>query len=1192
VKKIAFCFSLLFALPMFASISQKQAPVATWNTGSQTSCTATLGPTTAGDLIVVWTYWKTSGTNNITVNRVTDSYGNGTGSPTPVYPSAVGPTLQPASNTAAQVFYASNTLSGSGNDAVLVTFSGSVGVASGCVAVEYQGADTMNPLDSVSQAISYGGSPSGTLDSGTVAPANANLLVFGGGNIDNSAAPNPGSLFANVESNSSTNNSSITEQYIPSSPNNVLQRATANYTTLTPMGNWVMQMAVFRAAAWTVASGWSPARTPQVINAAQYPGSDPCVQAQNAEAGNQGTSFDMPIVGGGEASETVCSVSPLSGLTGSGVVTVTNIGEGNNTVLEINSPIVFLPGQTLQALPQHAGDSSGVMIAASSTFMTNYSSPRTFTNTGGTPPFTITNEGSTPGCYRLTYAASAVNYLYVIRGTEPDIQFSGFANPLWNGNFRAIAGNGAEMSGDTWGDPFCVQTGKSHAEGPNTTSFAFFNAAAAEAGLTGCTGSGSSACGSTAQIQGITYLVYLGPSPTTTVPGDGMGGTCGAGTGSGGADDQYCAITLLGQAGSGTPVAAGAVLKNIGLLANGYAGVGGVASIYGQEGSGWINDSTAIARVPGPTGAVWSAGYNAKFSSQGSSSQNFYTFQGVEDYCNDNKTGQLCYSASEGGKYTFTGISVNGSGMYYGGTISGGANNAFAGYYFTTSGFMNGANNQICLVGSSTATSFTVLPDGNPTHPCTIGTTMEMNDGTAVGVLGMHVGFICNDDWSRTCIDNLTANYAALYSEGGNKSPAIWINGISKPPNSSAGSGSAGPVLVGRIHGQSFQELALIGDQEPTKDVSIASLQGNATGFKYGAIISCNFNGGATCPATNLTTPSGPGNTTSDIAISNVNGGPNAEIWDQFENPTPGPLADCPLNNNTTPGCWTDSAILDWKMHNCTYGDGGCNGTGLSITSTSTQFPRGMPSGSNACTLTGMNLYGNATNTGFVENTANSVLYCSAGSAVLNLGNSLVRVNDATPYQFSNSSSASGAVDTGVSRDAPAVLDVGNGTQGDRSAFLRSGNTVRVASNFTTAANTNLQTIAGLSWTFPATGTMVFSFTCDLTYQQATGNAVVAFGIQAATNPPTNIFATGTQEITATSPATYVSGSLPTLTTTMPTNIVSGMPGATTVNYTVHLGGTIENPASTANAINIMVSTATAGDAVTVLRGSQCAFTP
>lgn len=155
-----------------------------------------------------------------------------------------------------------------------------------------------------------------------------------------------------------------------------------------------------------------------------------------------------------------------------------------------------------------------------------------------------------------------------------------------------------------------------------------------------------------------------------------------------------------------------------------------------------------------------------------------------------------------------------------------------------------------------------------------------------------------------------------------------------------------------------------------------------------------------------------------------------------------------------------------------------------------------------------------------------------------------------------------------------------------KTGFIQSGNTVRIASDFTTAANTNLQTITGLTWTVPAIASS-YSFHCSLSYSQGTAAAAVSFGIQAATNAPTNIFANGAQQITVGPPATEVNGTLATLSTTTATTIVSGTPGATATNYVVMLDGTIENPAL-ANTFNIMVATATSADAVTVKRGSYC----
>jgi hypothetical protein len=258
---------VFFALPAFATISQRQSPVSQWNSSPQTTCYATLGSGyQSGDLIVVWTYWTSSSSLTASVgDQVTNNS----------YVSAVGPTLQSASSTpiTAQIFYVANTRTHTGTDLVTVTFSGSAST-SGCVFVEYQGADIYYPLDSVSAGYSTSGNQTSLLDSGTAAPANGNLLVFGGGTTDNGTA----SLIINSPFSVVQNHSgSITEQMIVSASmslpqgNNTLQRAQASSTA---SGNWVMQMAVFRDASWTVAGGWNPVRITQVLDATQFPGSD------------------------------------------------------------------------------------------------------------------------------------------------------------------------------------------------------------------------------------------------------------------------------------------------------------------------------------------------------------------------------------------------------------------------------------------------------------------------------------------------------------------------------------------------------------------------------------------------------------------------------------------------------------------------------------------------------------------------------------------------------------------------------------------------------------------------------------------------------------------------------------------------------------------------------------------------------
>jgi hypothetical protein len=256
---------LLAVLPVFGTIAPVQNN-AKWNSGAATTCVVTLTSAPVQyHLLVVWTYWKTSTANTLTAS-VSDSQGNGIGTPA-VFPSAVGPTTQSASDTVAQIFYVvSNGNSGSYQATVLYSGSGP-NVSSGCVVAEYSGTDPNYPLDSVSAGYSTSGNPTSLLDSGTVAPANSNLLLFAGG-VSDSGTANAGTGFTGIQSHNFSSGMAITEQNSSTiTGNNVLQRATvclSDVSCLAPSGNWVMQMAIFRDASWTVSGGWAPARFGQV----------------------------------------------------------------------------------------------------------------------------------------------------------------------------------------------------------------------------------------------------------------------------------------------------------------------------------------------------------------------------------------------------------------------------------------------------------------------------------------------------------------------------------------------------------------------------------------------------------------------------------------------------------------------------------------------------------------------------------------------------------------------------------------------------------------------------------------------------------------------------------------------------------------------------------------------------------------
>lgn len=189
---------------------------------------------------------------------------------------------------------------------------------------------------------------------------------------------------------------------------------------------------------------------------------------------------------------------------------------------------------------------------------------------------------------------------------------------------------------------------------------------------------------------------------------------------------------------------------------------------------------------------------------------------------------------------------------------------------------------------------------------------------------------------------------------------------------------------------------------------------------------------------------------------------------------------------------------------------------------------------------------------------------------------------------WSSATTGTGSFDAGLSRTAVGVLAVGNGTAANKAGFLQSGNSVFVTADFTTSGvGTALENITGLTWTFPATA-LNFSFHCHLGFHQNVATAAVAFGLQDTTNAPANIMATGHEQSNAT---VFNEAVIAGLNTTTATAIVSATPSAITTNWEADIKGTVEHAAS-AHTLNIMTSTATAADTVTVLRGSYCALTP
>lgn len=142
-----------------------------------------------------------------------------------------------------------------------------------------------------------------------------------------------------------------------------------------------------------------------------------------------------------------------------------------------------------------------------------------------------------------------------------------------------------------------------------------------------------------------------------------------------------------------------------------------------------------------------------------------------------------------------------------------------------------------------------------------------------------------------------------------------------------------------------------------------------------------------------------------------------------------------------------------------------------------------------------------------------------------------------------------------------------------------------VTSDFTTANNTNLQAITGLTWTLPVTTALVVPFRCTLFYSQATAAVSSSFGVQTDTVTPTNFQAGGSME---TALGTTAYGDV-TIANTTATAVVTGTPSATATVFNAYVDGLLENPSNASTTtLTIQVKTSVGADAITVKRGSFC----
>lgn len=335
-------------------------------------------------------------------------------------------------------------------------------------------------------------------------------------------------------------------------------------------------------------------------------------------------------------------------------------------------------------------------------------------------------------------------------------------------------------------------------------------------------------------------------------------------------------------------------------------------------------------------------------------------------------------------------------------------------------------------------------------------------------------------------------------------------------------------------------------------------LKAGANGGAAG-VLSLN---GSTSGAATLTAPAVAGTVANAVALTNslTVGGPQVTV--SAAGAGNGVLA---LSGNTSGTATLTAPAVAGTSTNAVVSS---NGLSLPIGSTSNP----------TLTFTG------ATNTGIWES-GNGLVLTGNGNGLL-VTSTLVRASSGSTFAWASGDTGSTGADTGLSRLAAGVAAFGTGAANSKVGLIQSGMSKFVAANFTTSGvGTALEVITGLAITVPALAAN-WTFHAHIAYSQAVGTAAVAFGIQAATNNPTNIFATGELFTAA---GTVTTGVLATLATTTATTIVSGTPGGTGTNLVCDLYGTCELGAS-ANTIQLLVSTATAADLVTVLRGSYLHF--
>ena len=218
------CWAFPAMLQAAGTITYVQGNANDPQTPQTTVATTFTAAQVAGDLNVVVVGWNDS---TATVSAVTDTRGN-------AYTLALGPTAL-AGVASQSIYFAKNIVSAAaGANIVTVTFSRAA-VFPDIRVLEYSGADPVNPVD-----VAAGSTGSSTSSSATVTTSNASDLLFAA-NMVQTLTTGPGAGFTSRL---------LTQPDGDIAEDRMVTTAGSNTATATvsPAGQWIMQMVAFRTA--------------------------------------------------------------------------------------------------------------------------------------------------------------------------------------------------------------------------------------------------------------------------------------------------------------------------------------------------------------------------------------------------------------------------------------------------------------------------------------------------------------------------------------------------------------------------------------------------------------------------------------------------------------------------------------------------------------------------------------------------------------------------------------------------------------------------------------------------------------------------------------------------------------------------------------------------------------------------------